>query len=111
MSKKFLAVLAATAALAATANAGSIVQEKLVTYAELDLSRPAGAKLLVMRLQRAAEAVCGADADERGLWRKQAREACVKDAVERALADLDEPMVETVYRNGDAVREIASNAQ
>ena len=67
-----------------------------VSFAELDLSKPAGAEALYDRLQRAAQEVCGIN--ERFyspyyIAGSAERRACYQDALDRAVAQLDEPLV------------------
>ena len=87
-----LAGVTTTAAIAA--DAGKIT----VNYKDLDLSREADAKTMLQRIKDAAERIC----DLRGtadLLTKSAREACVKDTVNDAVASLNSPLVAALNAN------------
>ncbi|MCR9259996.1 MAG: UrcA family protein [Pseudomonadaceae bacterium] len=72
------------------------MQAVAVSYAELDLSKPAGAEVLYDRLQRAAVKVCGlhdrSSSSFYALATKE-RKACYEDALSRAVAKIDAPLV------------------
>jgi UrcA family protein len=90
------ALLAATPALAQQDNGGDSARFVSVRYGQLDLSRTEDAELMLDRLQRAAVAACQvplADASVR-----RAIEACEAEALEDAVARLNEPEVTRVYQ-------------
>lgn len=58
-----------------------------VDFADLDLSRPAGAEALYQRLRAAASRVCG-DPDARRLEERVQRGVCREQAIERAVAGI-----------------------
>ena len=67
-----------------------------VSFAELDITKPAGAEVLYDRLQRAAQEVCGVN--ERFyspyyIAGSAERRACYQDALDRAVAQIDAPLV------------------
>ena len=67
-----------------------------VSYAEFDLSKPAGASALYERLQRAAAEVCGLNARTVGLTGGAStaeKKACYQDALSRAVAQVDAPLL------------------
>jgi UrcA family protein len=64
-----------------------LVQSETVSYADLDLSRAEGVKTLMRRIDGAAKDVCGPEPDIRE-WRSP-YQACVKSAVDQALADVN----------------------
>ena len=71
--------------LAATAS--DELHREVVTYADLDLARPAGAQQLYQRIERAAHLVCpayGPGGYERG---------CVHEAIARAVAEVGAPLL------------------
>ena len=87
-------------ALSAGEVAANISQDELesvaVSYAELDLSKPAGAEALYNRLQRAAAEVCGFHDPTSSLYPASTRkdkQACYVDALSRAVAQIDAPLV------------------
>lgn len=69
-----------------------------VSYADLDLSKPAGAEMLYRRIQAAARSVCG-PRHSRILAQVQAFRTCYKDAVEDALQQVNESQLFAVHRN------------
>ena len=63
------------------------LRHQVVRFAELDLSRPAGAQELYRRIRRAAHAVCRTDEPigyDRG---------CVDHAIARAVAEVGSPLL------------------
>ena len=82
-------------------------QQTTVSYADLDLSRPAGAKVMVARLRRAARAVCddGLFSDHTRLRRIR---VCVRSAMTGALEQLDAPLVTARYLKTLPRAELAS---
>lgn len=69
-----------------TPASGEQIQSETVSYADLDLSRDAGVRTLMARLNGAARNVCGPMPDPRE-WASP-YQACVNSAVDRALADV-----------------------
>jgi UrcA family protein len=67
-----------------------------VKYGDLDLSTERGARILFARIQLAADEVCPAAADSRSLSRVEARNACLKDAIERAVQQVGSPRLAAV---------------
>ena len=90
-----LALGLAASAQAAPRHAASepeIVSER-VSLADLDLNRQAGAAAALSRIRGAARRVCG---DEPSRWATTAvalYHGCRRDAVDRAVATLDHPLV------------------
>lgn len=70
--------------------------EMSVSYADLDLARPAGANTLIQRIRVAANAVCGS-ADIRDLAASRRRAACVTQAMDNAIRAVNAPLVARVY--------------
>jgi len=68
-----------------------------VKFADLDISRPAGAAKLYGRIQGAANVVCSAY-DHSGFNAQANFKACVGDAVGRAVAKVGSPTLNMVYR-------------
>ncbi|MBS0395111.1 MAG: UrcA family protein [Proteobacteria bacterium] len=58
-----------------------------VSYAELDLAKDAGVERLYTRLRHAADDVCG-HVDGRDLAIGAAHDACVREALDRAVDDV-----------------------
>ena len=92
-----LAALAAVAVTAVgiadgvrTADRAAAAPSVNVTYADLDLSQPAGARQLYQRLQRASKAVCGS-ADQMNLAAYRRWQSCYSEALQRAVLRVNAP--------------------
>ena len=98
------ALLALTAATAAQAENGTR-ESMLVAYGDLNLSRPADAKILADRLQDAAAKVClGANSDIQfnshpGLTKSQELQDCVDTAINVAMLRIEHSMTARVRAN------------
>jgi UrcA family protein len=72
------------------------VPHKVVSFHDLNLNSPEGAAVLYRRINAAAYEVCGNpdryDLSELKLHR------CVKDAVSRAIAQINSPMLTSLYQ-------------
>ena len=78
------------------------VPSVVVHFADLDLSRSAGATVLYQRLKGAAETVY-APLDDRNVARHMSFRACVQSAISTAVAKVDQPALTAYYeakRNG-----------
>jgi UrcA family protein len=68
------------------------VLQTTVSYADLDLNRPAGADVMIARVRRAARTVCGD-----GMFTPHAQvrrvHSCVRQAMTGAFEQLDAPLV------------------
>ena len=64
-----------------------------VSFADLDLSSPAGARSVLNRIHAAASTVCGSEPDIRLLERSAVYHSCMKATIGRAVASLDSPVV------------------
>jgi len=97
-----------TLAMAAqTATAADLEGPKqlLVQYADLDLTRPAGAQVLFRRIQSAAKLVCSPLESKELLHNRF--EHCVSDAVARAVTHVDRPAL-SAYLHQDQGRNAAA---
>jgi len=95
-STLFIAALAVLAP--AFANGIDRMPSIAVRYDDLNISRRAGAKVLVGRLWRAAQQVCGEEhflADLRG---QAGYKICERDSMARAVAAVGEPLVSDIYQ-------------
>jgi UrcA family protein len=84
------ALLASSLASAAAPSPLDSSRERVVSFADLDLTRAADAKKLYQRIRAAAREVCwmpGLGA----VMASEFRRNCVKDATARALAQVDAP--------------------
>jgi UrcA family protein len=61
-------------------------RQAAVSYADLNLNTETGQAILVARIHRAAEAVCGPEPDSRDLKRLMPYRACMKQSVDTAVA-------------------------
>jgi UrcA family protein len=79
--------LIAGPALAQSASVGDEPpRQAAVTYADLNLNTADGRAILVARIHRAAEAVCGPEPDSRDLKRLPPYRQCMKQSVDTAVA-------------------------
>ena len=97
-----IAILAACTVLfgAAPALVGSAHakgKQIVVSYEDLDVSHPAGAQILIGRLQQAASKVCDGQPDIRDLERLALYRACARQAMDEAVASVGEPTVSELY--------------
>lgn len=93
-----LATLSQAALAASTHRSnGDDPKQLIVRYADLDLSKPAGAAQLYHRLQNAAEAVCSS-LESRELARKSMFRNCVSESMEGAVTQVNRPSLSTFYR-------------
>jgi UrcA family protein len=81
--------------------AGSMVGGKTLTvnYADLDVSHEAGAKVLLGRIQRAAETVCGPKPILMQISEMAAYRACVNQAMAQGVSSTKQPVVSELFRN------------
>jgi len=94
-----------------TAHADEAPKSLRVQFADLDLSREAGAAALFNRLKGAARAVCSAHSGGTTLRDKQQHAACLEFALSNAVARVDRPeLTEYVTRRprSQAVTETSS---
>jgi UrcA family protein len=64
-----------------------------VGYSDLDLSKAKGAKVLYLRIRYAAETLC----QNAATWGKSDREACMRKAVNDAVARVNVPLLTQYY--------------
>ena len=98
MTTQFLTVALGAAVLAlgaipATAPAQeAVTQSEAVSFADLNLDSPQGAKAMFARIKGAAQRVCREEAiDDLSAYHEW--RACVHDATDKAVASLNAPMV------------------
>jgi UrcA family protein len=93
-----MSALTPFAAALAAAPAVDTPLQVIVKFADLDLATDVGARVLLRRIEAAAEQICG---DPRGLLPldRQARvQQCNTQAIAHAVADVGAPRVTLVYR-------------
>jgi UrcA family protein len=69
------------------------VPSVLVKYGDLNIGSPAGAQVLLRRIEAAANTACGGAPDIRQLNQWASFEACRRSAVARAVVAVDSPML------------------
>jgi UrcA family protein len=82
-------------------------QQLLVRFADLDLTRPDGAKSLFQRIKHAAETVCS-PRDRSTLASHQLYKACVADAISTAVTQVDRPRLNAYYQSKVQGRHVMS---
>ncbi len=101
------ALLSAAVAIPGLASAQSTVHEVIVrpnapgvetrsekvSFSDLNVDHPSGARALLQRIRGAARRVCG---PEDGLHADDSFKVCVRTAVNRAVTDLDNPLVSSL---------------
>lgn len=92
-----LVLLASCAGLALGADDHANPPRRLVRYADLDIGHKAGAEQLYHRIRAAAREVCEPQLS-RVLITGPSYEHCVTDAIGRAVAEVNAPALETLYR-------------
>jgi UrcA family protein len=96
--------LAAAAALSfaapALAQTSDPVPSVTVKFHDLDVGSPAGAHMLLRRIEAAANTACGGAPDIRQLGRWTSFEACRRSAVARAVAAAGSPMLTAMAHRG-----------
>ena len=81
---------------AASAAEATVRQHCTVNYRDLDLSTPAGAKTLYIRIQRAAHDVCGYT-DLADIHQAEANRQCRGHAIADAVYDVHSPLLTALY--------------
>jgi UrcA family protein len=69
-----------------------------VSYAELDLSKPAGAQTLYRRIKKAAQAVCAESFQGSGPVRPFGQKQCEERAIERAVNEVNRPLLSSLWQ-------------
>ena len=88
-----ISALGATAAIAADSDD---VPSRKVQYSDLNLNHQAGARVLYLRIKNAADSAC-VQLNGRQLIERMTQSACVKDSIERAVKQVDAPMLTQYY--------------
>ncbi len=73
----------------------------VVHYADLDVTRPEGAKALLDRMRYASRKACGGQPDFLNFTAARAFKACMQDTMDRAVASLGNPLVASLYGAAD----------
>jgi UrcA family protein len=95
--KRVLAVLIGTLSIftlsanCLAATPSDNVRTQIVSYADLDTTRVAGAQALYHRIQQAARDVC--EGNDAGAYLKESYKHCTSAAISRAVADVGSPLL------------------
>jgi UrcA family protein len=89
------------------AQTSDTVPSVVVKYGDLNVRSPAGAQVLLKRIEAAANTACGGAPDIRLLRQWASFEECRRSAVARAVAAVDSPML-TAVAHGDALASLAA---
>src|SRR5271154_1506917 len=88
-----LAYAAPVLAQTSPAQTSDAVPSISVRFGDLNVGSPAGAKVLLRRIEAAANIACGGAPDIRRLDQLGGFEACRRSAVARAVVAVDSPML------------------
>jgi UrcA family protein len=98
-----LVTSASLLAISGGAHAEDSAPQTKVSYSDLDLNNSADAKRLYKRLRAAAERVCD-HYEGRDLRRNMEEKNCAREALERAVQDVNHPAVLALHRQEGHVR-------
>ena len=93
-------VMLASAPIAMVAQAGESADDpphKVVSFRDLNLNTAEGAAALYKRIKSAAVEVCG-HSDSFDLSRLYVPQTCINEAVSRAVAQVNRPMLTSLYQ-------------
>jgi UrcA family protein len=98
--------------VANAAQADEAMPHKVVSFKDLNLSSTEGAAVLYERIKSASNEVCG-KRDRFELWRSRTLQICINDAVSRAVAQVNRPMLTSLYnaKTGKADKQTTTLAQ
>lgn len=89
----------AAAAVLLSGLSAQAAEKVAVHYNDLNLASTTDANTLLVRFEHAAEHVCGAQASFGDLHAQAIHSACVKDAMDHAVASVRSPLVASLYNN------------
>jgi len=87
--------------LCAATAAADEVDSVTVSYADLDLSKPAGVQMLYQRIKAAAHKVCS-PLEDRQLQRMQQWRDCYETAVANAVTTINRPTLTALHRSSSS---------
>jgi UrcA family protein len=88
-----------------TGNVAAMGKSQAVDFADLDTTHKAGATVLLARVKLAATQVCG---PEPSVDLSRTYRNCVTDTMTRAVRDLDQPVVSSLYHDKFGITVVAS---
>lgn len=107
---RFFAVFCVAAALAAVSAAPAAAEPMApsvtVQKADLDLSQPRDAHMMLRRIEAAADNVCGASVAREYQHTRATYERCRDRTISHALARLGAPLVDTLYAQETPARDV-----
>jgi len=107
-----LLIAAALGLAAGAATAAPAPEESTsirVRVADVDLSTETGARVALRRITRAADTVCGDEADSRDLQRRAVFETCVRGVVDQTVAQAHSPVLAALNGTQEHARLAAAN--
>lgn len=102
-----IAIVAVAAAFSSGLSAQAADRHIAVHFSDLNLSRPADAHTLLTRLEVAANRVCGGGHWMMDLHAQAIHDACMKDAMDHAVASIRSPLVVALYNNKAQAYQVA----
>jgi UrcA family protein len=103
--KRLIAIIVGCAVMGS-----AVAQDRVVIdYSKMDLTTPAGASALYLRIVNAADAVCPQD-QARGLRGRLESRKCVRNAVVQAVKDVHNPLLTAQYHGAAGGRLYSSRA-
>jgi UrcA family protein len=87
-----------TSLVSYSASAEPKAKAQTVSYADLDLSKPAGAQTLYKRIKAAARSVCGPVDQYTFQMPSRVFRACFEQAIADAVAQVDRPSLTALHR-------------
>ena len=104
MKRTLIAVALALASVSITTN-GAVADDQRpqidVPYGDLNLANPTGAKVMLRRIAKAAEFVCGGRPDLCEMSDRSVFKRCTRIAVADAVAQLNAPLVTALHEGRD----------
>jgi UrcA family protein len=97
VSATLATILASHGAIAATVESHYEVSQRIVRFADLDITRSAGAATLYARITSAARAVCGPSLSSREFGSSSQTRQCQEQAIERAVTDVNAPALTSYH--------------
>lgn len=98
--KRLAAIASLAVATVLSVGVSAQAAEKVaVHYSDLNLSNSADAHTLLTRFESASEHVCGGHPQFGNLHAQGIHDACVKEAMDRAVASIRAPLVASLYNN------------
>jgi UrcA family protein len=111
MFRTFLATAAILCMISAAPAARADQAERnifRVAYADLDLSREAGVRSLFKRIEWASRRVCGTRPSPKLIKASAHYQACYRDSLTQAVAEIDSPLLGAMLNGQTRHREMAA---